>query len=209
MAFDHTYLTPTLSQIALKSTEALIGGCWEPQKEDECFKNMRDQALEVKNIERAATMLEFAIWDPTTPCKHVLSAAEMPMSSRFGSNVRGASKAGMVMLEAVGRFLQQSQDTVLGVVFDAAGSHALVRKILHGQMLNVNLEEVARVPFFGSLEHVELPSNVLPRLPVKLCYSGGSPFFGMVGPCDLDLRYCSGLSLSFCKRKILLLSFNF
>jgi len=188
LAFDHTYLTPTLAQTRLKNTAALVGGCWEPGKEETCFLDLASDVINAKSIQRASTILECAVWDPTATKKVTLSAACMPMSHDFGSQQGGASKSGWVMAEALGRLLSNSQNTIQGVVFDAAGCHGIIRKVIHGHLLDVNVDTLASVPFFSDLRHQDLPRHRLPRLPIRLCFHEGEPFYGMVGPCSLDFK---------------------
>ena len=183
-AFDHTYLTPTLAQTVLRKTHALVGGSWEPSKAEHAFFDMGSEALDIKDVQRASTMLEIVVWDPCALKKTQLSAAAMPMSHDFGTTVRGSKQAGWTMLEIMGSFFSQSKGILLGVVFDAASSHVLIRRCIHGQFLDIPMTALAEIPFFKDLKYVPLKHS-LPRLPIQVCLHDDLPFYGLVGPCCL------------------------
>ena len=144
-----------------------------------------DDAVEVKNIPRASTMLEFLVYDPCAVRKTPFSVASMPMDHSFGGNgVHGSLKANWAMLEVVGRFLSYAHKVVLGVCFDAHSSHSFVRKLLHGQTDDINLDHLEKVPFFSKLTYRPLPKHNLPRLPLQIALHEDQPFFAMCGPCN-------------------------
>ena len=152
---------------------------------------MDDDSLEVKNIPRATAMLEFLVYDPTAVRKTPFSLASMPMDSSFGGNgVQGSLKANWTMLETVGRALQHSSSIIAGVCFDAHCSHSFVRKLLHGQLEDINPDEVRSIAFFNSLQYKPLPDHTLPRLPLQIAMHDGKPFFAMCGGCALKDLVC-------------------
>lgn len=193
MAFDHTYLSPTFSQTTLRQTRCLVGGIWQPGHEEEAFLDMSKERISIKGLQKASAMLECAVWDPTSRKKAALSACCMPMSPDFGK-CGGGARGSAVMLETSGMVLSKSQNTLQGVVFDAASSHSFIRRIIHGTFLDVSMELVEATPFFKDLRHIDLPLHPLPRMPVKICLVGDQPFYGMIGPCDLTaLEICKNI----------------
>ena len=91
------------------------------------------------------------------------------------------------MLDLVGRALDSSFGLVRGVVFDSHGSHSLVRRVLHGQMENIDEKELEKMPFWKDIRFRSLPQTCLPRLPVQLPEHQGEVIYGLPGICDLDI----------------------
>ena len=56
-----------------------------------------------------------------------------------------------------------------GRVFDSHGSHSLIRRVLHGQMENIDEKELEKM-----------------RLPVQLAEHQGEVIYGLPGICDSD-----------------------
>ena len=181
MAFDATYLTKTLNQITLHGRTAIIGGAWEVSCGANAWVDLDQESVDVKGIPRATSMTEFVVWDPCANSKVALPVCSLPMQPNYGG-VRSEKKARWCVLELVGKVLASSA-VVRGIVFDAHASHILVRKVVFGQMQDVDLDAVGQIPFFKEIRHVPLPSNCLPRLPIEVCYIGKDSFFALPGPC--------------------------
>ena len=77
LAFDGTYLMKTFAQCPINGEVGLVGGCWSPQDESKAFL---DLGHGTKDVEKAAVMMEFLMWDPCALKKRTFSAAAMPMS---------------------------------------------------------------------------------------------------------------------------------
>lgn len=184
MAFDGTYLTKTLAQLSLHGKAGIVGGAWEVSSAANSWVSLEQEAVNVKNIPKAANMIEFLVWDPAAPNKVGLPVCSLPMQANYGG-VHSTKRGQWLVLELVGKVLQGDGKIVRGIVYDAHSSHLLVRKVMHGQLQDVDLEAVSRLPFFSSVRHVPLPPNCLPRLPIELCYLDRDVIYSMPGPCFL------------------------
>ena len=185
MAFDGTYLTKSINQLKLHDSYGLVGGVWDPWREDAAWVDLNQDGLDVRGLPKASTMLEFVCWDPGMYKKSTLSVCSMPMAADFGG-VHAEKKGQWSILEVVGRVMKASGHCIRGLVFDAHGSHALVRKVLSGQLVDVNKDQLNAVPWFSELRFCPLPSTVMPRLPIQLAMHEGEAVFGLPGPCNLD-----------------------
>jgi hypothetical protein len=141
-------------------------------------------------------MMTFLAWDPSAMQKAPLTYCSLPVRHSF----KGAEKykGNWTILEIVGRIMEsdaRSGKTIRGLVFDAHGSHAFVRRVIFGDFEDVCRESVKKVPFFRHLEHRELPNHRLPRLPLRIALYEGEPIFCMVGPCFSDLLSTSELQI--------------
>lgn len=181
MAFDGTYLTPTLSQIQIHERHGLVGGKWSSENKENAFVSLEEDGVDVSGVPRANTMMEFLCWDPSARKKIPLSVCAVPVEQNFG----GQNRAQWGILELVGQVLSSSQKVVRGIVFDAHGSHVFVRNIIHGLFEDVPDESLKDIPFFRDLQHISLPSNCLPRLPISICLYKGEAFYAMCVPCTL------------------------
>ena len=56
VAFDATYLQPSLTQCTIQGQAALVGGSWQPRGEDQSFYPL-EQTFEIHKIEKARQML--------------------------------------------------------------------------------------------------------------------------------------------------------
>ena len=187
MAFDATYLTTTLSQLCLlpggSPQYGLVGGVWEVDSGKHCWIDLESDAdVDIKGTPRASTMVDFLCWDPTAAVKTPLSAASLPMHSKFGG-VHSEKRGQWCVLEMVGRVMESSGRVIRGFVYDQHGSHMLVRKVSHGQLDGVNFEDVQKLPFWSSIRHVPMPPHCLPRLPIQLCFFEKEVVYSMPGPC--------------------------
>ena len=142
MAFDSTYLTTTLAQMELQNEVGLVGGVWGADGMDQSFLNLEDD-FDVAKVVKATSLLEAVIWDPAALRKIPLSVCCVPVETNFtgpGSTIRGS----YFMLELMGKILQEGGCLLRAVTFDAHGSHSLIRRILHGQLGDVNMEDVKK-----------------------------------------------------------------
>ena len=182
MAFDSTYLTTTLAQMLLHNSVGLVGGVWASDGMDQSFLKLDDD-IDVGKVVKASSLLEAVIWDPAASRKVPLSVCCVPVETNFtgpGSTLRGS----YFMLELMGKILQESGCLLRAVTFDAHGSHSLIRRILHGQLSDVNMDDVGKMNFWKDLTFEPLPHD-LPRLPIQKCMHHGEPFFGIPGVCLL------------------------
>lgn len=109
------------------------------------------------------------------PCFH--------SQSNTVSAVQGQGNELGYVLQTVGRFMAFSQQTVKALIFDAHGSHQMLRRILHGCPTGTDPSDLKDIPFFGSLEFEEVWENVLPRMPIKLCKYEGDYVYAIPGIC--------------------------
>ena len=162
----------------------MVGGNWLPDSPDHCFLSLEEDR-DISRINRAAAMLEMICWDPCAQKKHVLSVCSLPLETNFsgpGATIRGC----WFMLEVIGGILQQSGSFLKAIVFDAHGSHSVIRRVLFGQIENISKEDLERVPFWKDLVFKPLPKNSLPRLPIQICFHQGEAFYGIPGVCHLQ-----------------------
>lgn len=161
----------------------LIGGVWGPGETDQSYLSLESD-LNVRNIVKASSILEMILWDPASIKKITLPACTVPVETNFSgpsSTVRGC----MFFLELIGMILKQSGSTIRCLAFDAHGSHSVIKRLLFGQVAEKDLEEIAKFDFWSELSWQELPSSILPRLPVRLCLHRGEVFYPLPGPCFL------------------------
>ena len=90
------------------------------------------------------------------------------------------------MMDLMGRILAESGAILKGICYDAHGSHSMIRRIFFGQLDNVDDDDLGKLGFWKDLEFKDLPVNILPKLPIKVCLHRGSPFYGIPGVCDLS-----------------------
>ena len=186
-AFDSTYLTQSFAQTTLHGKRVLVGGCWTPDEDNGSCLDMEADNIDLKGIEKAGSMLTFLTWDPEAKKKHPLTVCTLPTPHGFGGG-QGTYKSNWTMLEIVGRVLEadaNSASCIRGIVFDAHGSHAFVRRVMMGDFTDVNRVFLRLIPFFSKLRYEPLPSHPLPRLPLQLAKRGDENIFCMVGPCIL------------------------
>ena len=183
MAFDATYLTKSLCQLRLHERHGLVGGVWEAGSEDQCFVDLEDQAVDARLISKAPSVLHFLCWNPSSPKKIPIAVCSLPVPYSYGG-VHSEKRGQWQILEAVGRTLAESHQLVRGIVFDAHGSHALVRRLMHGQLDDICMAEVENIAWFSKLTWRPLPTTSLPRCPIQLCFDGsGEVVYGLPGPC--------------------------
>lgn len=77
MAMDATYLLPSVAQHVRQGRVGLVGAAWSPLDETQAFC---DLAVNSKSLEKAATMMEFLLWDPLDSKHECYSIASSPMS---------------------------------------------------------------------------------------------------------------------------------
>ena len=186
VAFDGTYLTSTLCQMTLHGSRGLVGGTWGPTTKANSFLSLEpDAELNVAAVKKSANMMEFLCWDPSARRKCTLPLLSLPVEHNFAG--AGAEKRGnWYILETVGAFLERNQDTILGVIFDAHGTHQYVRRVLRGNLGNIDRHDLRDIPFFGKITYEELPSNCLPRIPIRIAKHDGKPVHAFAGVCAPD-----------------------
>ena len=96
-----------------------------------------DHDLKVSSIPRASTMLECVSWCPSLKRKLPLSVVSVPVQHNF-AGAGGALRGCFYMAEVMGKVLLHSNGIIRAVVFDAHGSHALIRRLLHGELHGLN-----------------------------------------------------------------------
>ncbi|CAK8996274.1 unnamed protein product, partial [Durusdinium trenchii] len=197
LAFDHTYLTKTLCQISLFGKKGIVGGAWAPENPQNAFFSLEEGRVDIKAIPKASSMMACVCWDPSAPKKACLSACAIPLGSSF-EGLDAKYKGNWAMLHTLGTVLSHSDQIIRGIAFDAATTHQFIRKVLCGQLQDVDLEELRTVPFFGELEWQELPENPLPRLPVRIAMYRGKAVWALPGPCHAGKN--SGGQLASCLR---------
>ena len=185
MAFDHTYVTQTLSQAQLHGERALVGGAYGGKELDQSFLEI-DESLDMASVTKASQMLETVVWDAAATCKLPISVCSVPMGT-FDSGPGSSSRGAWNMLSIMNDVLQQSGSLVRAVIFDAHGSHSVIRKILHGE--EEFPEELAELSFWREITYKPLPESNLPRMPVRLCYHKGEPLYGIPGVCTWACMY--------------------
>ena len=190
MAFDSTYLTAGLSQCSLHGKHGLIGGAFDQNQRDHCFIDMDDIQVDVKSINRAKSMLEFLCWDPSGKQKLPLAVCSLPVENAY-RGVHGLHRGCWAMLSIVGEVLAASANVIKGISFDAHGTHEFIRRCVHGQFEDIDLEELKEIPFFSELKHRALPPHCLPRLPIRICLHQEEVFWAVPGPCSLAHMYAS------------------
>ena len=185
MAFDATYLTATLCQMRLHGQRGLVGGMFSTDNDQSCFFPMKDD-VEFLSIPKASTMLECLAWEPNLEHKLPLAVASIPVQHSFAG--AGATHRGnFYMLEVLGKVLDASAGLVLGVVFDAAGQHQYVRRLVHGCLDGLPMEAIQQLPFWKEIQYECLPKHPLPRLPIQICKIKGQTFWALCGICSWAL----------------------
>lgn len=183
MAFDGAYLTQRLSQVTLHGRRGLVGSPWTPGQPELAFTSLDSDGINVREIPKAASIMEFLTWDMSARKKVPLSAAAIPLQSSFEGN--GSSRAGSwFALKLVGEILSTpGSECVKGIVFDAATTHSFVRRVLQGQTEDLDAQELSATPFFGQLDFIDPPRTCLPRLPLRLPRFRGDIIWGIPGAC--------------------------
>ena len=95
------------------------------------------------------------------------------------------SSEAQVMLNTVGRVLEEAHWLVRGVAFDGHGSNAFVREALQGSFVGLKAESLRDIPFFKRLVYRNLPQHSLPRMPLRLATCQGRAIWPLCGPCAL------------------------
>ena len=202
LAFDATYLTSTLAQMELHGQRGMVGGTWDPVNHSQSFLPLDDE-LDIGVVDKAKSMLEMLIWDPSSKRRNALSICSLPIKdnhSGAGSTKRGS----WYMLEVLGQALSHSQGLIRGVICDSHGSHCYIKKCLFGNLDGINKDDLARIPWFSELRYEPLVETCLPRLPAMLCFHQDEVVYPIPGACILhgvsvfeflrgQLRFCSFL----------------
>ena len=77
LGMDGTYLLKQHSQCFLQGRVGLVGGPWTPSDETQSFVELTSCS---KSLLKAATMMEFLLWNPLSPRQECYSVAAMPMA---------------------------------------------------------------------------------------------------------------------------------
>lgn len=177
VAFDCTYLTKSLCQLKLGNNFAMVGGVYGGDDRDQSFLPINEE-LEVQKVIKASSMLEVVAWDAAGLRKLPLSACSCPIETNH-SGPGATSRGAWFVVNILSKILGPSGSTVRAVVFDAHGSHSIVRKIFHGE--EVPREELDGLAFWDEISYKPLPPCSLPRLPTKVCLHRGEPIYGIPG----------------------------
>lgn len=185
LAFDCTYLTTTLTQLCLHGQKGMVGGQWLPDQVSNSFINLSEESVNIKSICKASTMLELLAWDPTMQLKRPLSVLSLPIPHAFGGT-HATNRGNFFMLNVIGQAMLASNGVVRALVFDGAGTHQYIRKVLHGQISGLNLDDLKQVPWFNELKWEALPQTCLPRCPIEICKWRGEHVTALPGICALS-----------------------
>eukprot|EP00438_Fugacium_kawagutii_P000354 Skav226439 [mRNA] locus=scaffold2660:52835:53389:+ [translate_table: standard] len=183
LCFDCAYTTCGLNHLLLEGKQVLVGGVWTPTHPDNAAI-LLDDKVDVRHVKKSTQMMEMLAWDPSLGRK-VLSCCSIPIENNFGG-VNSGQRAGLYMLDILGRVLQSCDDTVKSVCFDAATFHQLLRKCMHGQLQDVNVRLLEDIPFFSEIRHFPLPPSVLPRVGIQFASIRGEVIWAIPGVCCLD-----------------------
>lgn len=160
-AFDCTYVTRTLQQCQIHGKRGMVGGIFRLEESDNPWLSLdNEEGIDISKVVRAAQMLEMLLWDPSAIHKTTLSVCSLPIETNFsgpGSTQRGC----WFMVELIGRVLHESDHLVKGLVFDAHGSHSVIRRVLHGQLQSVDLDTLKSLPFWQDCNSWSLLSLLL------------------------------------------------
>lgn len=125
--------------------------------------------------------LSILCWDPSMRKQLPLPALELPVhcgdiDQRF-------------MLRLLDIFMNAARDFVVGLLYDAATPHQVIRRVLHGNPTpdDLVLLKDPSLRFFNRVVYKDLPAHCLPRFPVRLAMVEGQVYFGIGGPCNLKL----------------------
>lgn len=163
----------------------MVGGIWDASSTAQSFLPLDDD-LDISKAEKAKTMLEMLVWDPSLKRRNALSVCSLPIRDSF-AGVGGTKRGNHYMLEVVGTALSHSSSLIKAVVCDSHGSHCFIKKCLFGNLDGLNLEDIRAIPFFGQLQYEFLEPNCLPRLPIMICKHHGEIVYGLPGACYLDI----------------------
>ena len=165
----------------------MVGGVWQEEL-DQSFLDLEKQ-IDVASVIKAASMLEVVVWDPAALKKVPLSVSSTPIESNHSgpnATIRGC----WFMLELMGKVLAPSSCYVQCIIFDAHGSHAMIRRLLHGQLHGISMQDIEKIEFFKDLSWKPLPTCILPRLPIQVCLHQDQPLFGIPGVCCQTAFVC-------------------
>ena len=95
------------------------------------------------------------------------------------------------MLRVLDRIMKTSSWVIKAVTFDAHRSNAWIRDILFGQCDRINDPDLDGLEWIQALTYKDLPDNVIPNIPLRLCFSEGSAVFALPGVCCLDVLWCA------------------
>ena len=149
--------------MVLEGERGLLGGCWTPEAPKNAWIGMENADLDVKGMSRAELMMHFTTWDPAGRKKVPLSLCSVPLDKSFADSTGNSARGSYAMLHLLGQILSKDSGCVIGVCFDAHGSHQWIRKILHGQheaQNGVDPAVVASIPFFCDLTFTDLPQTL-------------------------------------------------
>ena len=149
--------------MVLDGERGLIGGCWTPEAPKNAWVSMENADVDVKGMSRAELMMHFTIWNPASRKKLPLSLCSVPLDKSFAESTGNSARASYAMLQLLGQVLSKDNGCLIGVCFDAHGSHSWIRKILHGQHDGhdgVDPAIVASIPFFSELTFTDLPETL-------------------------------------------------
>ena len=186
-AFDCTYLTRTLAQLCLNNESGMVGGVWGPPDVDQSFLCLDKGDVDISKVVKAPTMLEMVAWDPAGVRKIPLSICSIPIESNFsgpGSTVRGC----WFMMELLGSIMAEGSTFIKALIFDAHGSHSVIRRVLHGQLSGVSDYDLSKMESWKDLTFQPVPQSCLPRFPAQLCLHRDEFIYGIPGVCPSDAQ---------------------
>ena len=90
------------------------------------------------------------------------------------------------MMELLGSIMAQGSTCIKALVFDAHGSHSVIRRVLHGQLSGVSQYDLSRMDFWKELTFKPVPETCLPRFPAQFCLHREEVLYGIPGVCPSD-----------------------
>lgn len=82
-----------------------------------------------------------------------------------------------------GRVMKTAGWLIKCITFDGHGANLWIRDILFGQFDTFKQDQLQELEWFQELEFRELPTHVIPNLPLRLCFWDGSPVWALPGVC--------------------------
>lgn len=169
----------------------MVGGTWKADLCDQSFLDLQ-KGIDLAKVVRSTNMFEMVVWDPAAVKKVPMTVCSVPTETNHAGT--GASlRAAWYMLDLLGRILEESGNFIRGITFDAHGSHALIRRVLHGHLDSVKEDDLTKLGFWKDLTWKDLPQVNLPRLPIRICLHKNEPIYAIPGCCHSSPYYTTFL----------------
>lgn len=165
----------------LHGRRGLVGGMWAPDANSQGFLTL-EKSLDISGIRRAATMLEFVLFDPGSTQKSVLSVASIPIEHSF-SGANAEMRGCMYMCRILNSLMEASNGTIQGLVCDSASTHQYIKKYIHGQHQTLPVSDIRELSWFRKIVFKPMPECEIPRMPMQIAYVDGEPIWAIPGVC--------------------------